>query len=418
MLASKKITENWDKNVHMNIIQKNPMAQQESQTQKILLCVTGLSPQIVTETLYALAVAQDTPWVPSEIRLLTTTRGAENAKLMLLSDQPGWFHRLCQDWSIPPIAFDHSHIEVIANSTGHPLQDILDDTDNQCAADSIADCVRRLTQDENTEIHASIAGGRKTMGFFLGYAMSLWGRGQDRLSHVLVSSPYESRAEFFYPTPTPFIIPAKDRGQDPLDASKARVWLGDIPFVRLRHLLPEALRAGQGKFADAVSAANTALDQISLDIDIARSVVRINGTSLRLQPMQFTLLALLAWRQKKHLPPLQAPSKETDDPEWKRQALRDLQDVLGDMNIPDSVYQRLTDAKAMGDTFNEQLSKFKKVLRDSGALPFRELVVRTEEHARARQRSYQLALSADQIHFVYPEIASKLAKTGLGSSAT
>jgi CRISPR-associated protein (TIGR02584 family) len=417
-LASPKIRKFWGKNCTMKIIQKSLVAQQESHKRKILLCVTGLSPQIVTETLYALAVAQDAPWIPSEIRLLTTTRGAENAKLMLLSEQPGWFHRLCQDWSLPRIAFDDSHIEVIANSAGQPLQDILDDADNQCAADSIADCVRRLTQDDSTEIHASIAGGRKTMGFFLGYAMSLWGRGQDRLSHVLVSSPYESRAEFFYPTPTPFVIPAKDRGQDPLDASKARVWLGDIPFVRLRHLLPETLRAGQGKFADAVSAANTALDQISLDIDIARSSIRINGTSLRLQPMQFALLTLLAWRQKKHMPPLQAPSKEIDEPEWKRQALRDLQEVLGEMNIPDSVYQRLTDAKAMGDTFNEQLSKFKKALRDSGALPFRELIVRTEEQARARQRSYQLALSADQIHFVHRETASKLAKTGFGSLET
>jgi hypothetical protein len=118
------------------------------------------------------------------------------------------------------------------------------------------------------------------------------------------------------------------------------------------------------------------------------------------------------------MPPLQAPSKEIDEPEWKRQALRDLQEVLGEMNIPDSVYQRLTDAKAMGDTFNEQLSKFKKALRDSGALPFRELIVRTEEQARARQRSYQLALSADQIHFVHRETASKLAKTGFGSLET
>jgi len=397
----------------MNITQTNQAAPHAAHRQKILLCVTGLSPQIVTETLYALAVAQDPPWIPSEIRLLTTTRGAENAKLMLLSDQPGWFHRLCQDWSLPRIAFDDSHIEVIANSKGHPLADILDDADNQCAADSIADCVRRLTQAENTEIHASIAGGRKTMGFFLGYAMSLWGRQQDRLSHVLVSSPYESRAEFFYPTPTPFVIPAKDRGQDPLDASKARVWLGDIPFVRLRHLLPQALRAGQGKFADAVSAANTALDQVSLEIDLARSAIRINGISVRLPPMQFALLTLLAWRQKNNLQPLRAPNKEVDDPEWKRQALFDLQKAIGEMNIRDSVYRRLIDARAMGDTFNEQLSKLSKALRDSGALPFREPILRTEGHAQARQRSYQLALSADHIHFVWPEATSKLAKISL-----
>ena len=402
----------------MNTIQRSQASRHSAQKSQILLCVTGLSPQIVTETLYALAVAQEVPWIPSEIRLLTTTRGAQNAKLMLLSDQPGWFHRLRQDWALPHIAFDESHIEVITSSAGEPLDDILDDADNQCAADCIADCVRRLTQDDHTAVHASMAGGRKTMGFFMGYAMSLWGRPQDRLSHVLVSAPYESRAEFFYPTPTPFVIAAKDRGQDPLDASKARVWLGNIPFVRLRHLLPETLRAGQGKFADAVSAANTALEHVSLEIDMAHSSIRLNGTRLRLQPMQFALLTLLAWRQKKHLPPLQAPNKEGDDPEWKQQGLRHLQDVWGEMNIPDSVYRRLIDTKAMGDTFNEQLSKLKRALRDSGALPFRELVVRTEEVARARQRHYQLALSASHIHFISPEAASKLAKPAPGSHQT
>jgi CRISPR-associated protein (TIGR02584 family) len=101
----------------MNITQTNQAAPHAAHRQKILLCVTGLSPQIVTETLYALAVAQDPPWIPSEIRLLTTTRGAENAKLMLLSDQPGWFYRLSQDWSLPRIAFDDSHIEVMVT---HP----------------------------------------------------------------------------------------------------------------------------------------------------------------------------------------------------------------------------------------------------------------------------------------------------------
>ena len=35
---------------------------------RILLAVTGLSPQIVTETLYALAVKGNPAWVPTEIR--------------------------------------------------------------------------------------------------------------------------------------------------------------------------------------------------------------------------------------------------------------------------------------------------------------------------------------------------------------
>ena len=57
---------------------------------RILLAVTGLSPQIVTETLYALAVAPEPgarAFVPSEIHLVTTRSGAEKARLALAPAQ-------------------------------------------------------------------------------------------------------------------------------------------------------------------------------------------------------------------------------------------------------------------------------------------------------------------------------------------
>ena len=37
-----------------------------SPPRRILLCVTGLTPQVVTETLYALAIAGDRPWIPAK----------------------------------------------------------------------------------------------------------------------------------------------------------------------------------------------------------------------------------------------------------------------------------------------------------------------------------------------------------------
>jgi len=80
---------------------------------RILVAVTGLSPQIVTETLYALAVAPaQAAFVPSEIHLITTRSGAEKARLALLSDDPGWFHQLCRDYALPPIGFAAKHIHV------------------------------------------------------------------------------------------------------------------------------------------------------------------------------------------------------------------------------------------------------------------------------------------------------------------
>ena len=56
----------------------------------------------------------------------------------------------------------------------------------------ITNLIRAFTADPESALHVSIAGGRKTMGFFLGYALSLYGRAQDKLSHVLVSPPFES----------------------------------------------------------------------------------------------------------------------------------------------------------------------------------------------------------------------------------
>jgi CRISPR-associated protein (TIGR02584 family) len=210
---------------------------------RVLLAVTGLSPQIVTETLYALAVDRRL-WVPTEIRIITTRHGAEKAEYALLSEDPGWFHRLCADYGLPQIAFGVENIHVVAGPDGSPLDDILDHADNAAVADFITEEVRALTADATASLHVSIAGGRKTMGFYLGYALSLFGRAQDRLSHVLVPPSLESKPEFFYPRP----------GDE-----NAKVYLGDIPFVRLRYGLPEHVVQGRARFSEAVEEAQNAV---------------------------------------------------------------------------------------------------------------------------------------------------------------
>lgn len=159
---------------------------------RILLAVTGLSPQIVTETLYTLATAISAPFIPTEIHLITTVEGAERARLALLSDEPGWFHRLCRDYRLPAIQFNETHIHILEDAAGKPLADIRSPEDNERAANFITEQVRKFTADPESSLHVSIAGGRKTMGYYLGYALSLYGREQDRLSHVLVSEPFES----------------------------------------------------------------------------------------------------------------------------------------------------------------------------------------------------------------------------------
>lgn len=261
---------------------------------RILIAVSGLSPQVLTESLYALAVAGSPPFVPDEIHLVTTEEGADRARLLLLSDDPGWYHRLCRDYKLPDDAFTAERIHLIRDAAGRPMADIRTPEDNAAAADFIIAIVRRLTADPDCAIHASIAGGRKTMGFYMGYAMSLLGRDQDRLSHVLVEQPFESLPHFFYPTPDKQIIYGRD--QQPLDTSTARIWLAEIPFVRMRGGIPDALREGACSFSAAVDAAERAFRAPELALDsVNRRLITPLG-ELSLPPADFAFYRWLAGR--------------------------------------------------------------------------------------------------------------------------
>ena len=264
---------------------------------RILVAVTGLSPQIVTETLYALAVGMEPskrPFVPTMIRLITTEEGARRARASLLNPGNGWFHRLLSDYRLPAIEFGPQHIVVLKDRIGQPLDDIRTRDDNELAADAITEQIRELTSDDETALHVSIAGGRKTMGFYVGYALSLYGRVQDRLSHVLVTTPYESHPEFFYPAPRRRMI--EDREGCRYDAHDARVTLADIPFVRLRDGLDSEMLASTPSFSAVVEHAQRAVPPVRLVLDPANCTVTAGGETFALKPSKFALYWLMASR--------------------------------------------------------------------------------------------------------------------------
>jgi hypothetical protein len=193
---------------------------------------------------------------------------------------------------------------VPADADGKPLEDIRTPADNERVADFITEQVRRLTADPAAELHASIAGGRKTMGFYLGYALSLYGRDQDRLSHVLVSPPFESQQEFFYPTPGERVIFTTGPNGGPLDTRDAQIVLAEIPFVRLRHGLPEDLLSGATTYSGAVEAATRTLGPPEVVIDLAGRRVRAGNATFTLPPAELAFYAWFARRKIDGLPPL------------------------------------------------------------------------------------------------------------------
>lgn len=269
----------------------------ETSSRRILLAVTGLSPQVVTETIYALAVRpQGRPsFVPTEVHLITTAEGHERARLALLSPDPGWFYRLRRDYNLPEITFSVDQIHLLVDDSGEPLADIRTPEDNERAADVITEMVRDLTSDPASALHVSIAGGRKTMGYYLGYALSLFGRPQDRLSHVLVGEPFESSWDFFYPTPTSRII-TTTRDNKLADCADAQVTLAEIPFVRLRDGQPERLLRGHVRFSEAVAAASRAYAPPRLVLKITDRSAWADGERLDIGQTDFALLVWLAER--------------------------------------------------------------------------------------------------------------------------
>ena len=269
---------------------------------RILLAVTGLTPQIVTETLYVLAVKQEPAWIPTEIRLVTTREGAERARFELLHEDSAWFHRLRADYGLPEITFDTDCIRVLEGIGGQPLDDIRSPEENTHTADFITEQVRALTEDAGSALHVSIAGGRKTMGFYLGYALSLYGRLQDRLSHVLVSPPFESHREFFYPSPRSELIHTPPPNGRPYDKQDAEVTLAEIPFVRMRDGLSGELIEGRTSFSGAVAEAQRVLPPVSLVLDPSGREVTAGGETFVLRPSQFAFYWMLAERAHANAP--------------------------------------------------------------------------------------------------------------------
>ena len=360
---------------------------------RILLAVSGLSPQIVTETLYALVTDLQAPFVPTEIHLITTQEGANRAKLALLSTDLGWFHKLCTDYRLPYIAFTHDHIHVMQDDSGALMQDIRSPQDNRACADFITAQVRTLSADPNAAMHVSIAGGRKTMGFYLGYALSLYGRSQDRLSHVLVSEPFENSFDFFYPTPYSHVLQTRDNKL--ADTATAIITLAEIPFVSLRHGLPVGLLTGQASFSETVAAAQTALAAPRLELNLRGRYIMAGSKRIELPPAELALLAVFARRAQKSDQALAAPAKTAYDMPWGELFMREYRLIIGILGNGDATEIALRQGME-GEYFSQHKSKLAKFLKTALGPAAPAYII---NDGGTRPGRYSLTLSPDAISF-------------------
>ncbi|MEW6108098.1 MAG: CRISPR-associated ring nuclease Csm6 [Nitrospirota bacterium] len=257
---------------------------------EIFIFIAGSTPQVVTETIYALAVRKP-PVYPDEIYVITTAKGRNIVKDALINK--GYFKGLLKEYSIPPCSLKESSF-IVPEKAGQPLEDIKTAAENEIMGDLITSFVRERTGDPTARLHCSIAGGRKTMSFYLGSALQLFGRPWDRLYHVLVTPEFESHPEFFYK-------PIKNRGiaanDKKLNTQNAEILLAELPFIRLR----EKISLERSSFGDLVKEGQREIDmarvQPEVRINLTERTIAIGSQAVKLTP--FHLMVYTAYLRQK-----------------------------------------------------------------------------------------------------------------------
>ncbi len=369
------------------------MSEPTAFTRRALLAVVGLTPQVVTETLWALATRADEPFRPTELVVVTTAEGCERLLLTLLDEDRGQLRALAAEIGRPDLAaiLTPERIHVARDGQGAPLPDIRTPEDHVAVADLLTRLIGSLTADPDCALHVSIAGGRKTMSFLAGYVLSLFARPQDRLSHVLVAQPFESHPQFFFPPARPQVLLVPPDGR-PVRTDAAAVTLAEIPFVRLRDRLPaELLRDGAG-FAQAVRAAQAGVEDPELVIDVTQASVSVGGRPLALQPVQLAFLLALARRCR----------AQADGINWRDIGPREILGAYDDLfrhraGQRERLAQTLKDGVAR-DWWLERRSRHDKLV--NAALGWRAAPYRIERVGTRPFSRYRLALPPERIRIL------------------
>ncbi|HXF91712.1 MAG TPA: CRISPR-associated ring nuclease Csm6 [Nitrospiraceae bacterium] len=260
----------------------------------VLVAVGGLTPQVVTETLWALH-HRTPPIHPAEVWILTTQAGRKACLEKLLRANRA-LARFIREYRPKPMPrCQASHVIILKGADGKPLDDVRSERDNQAIADQLAEFIRKQVERSDVRLHCSVAGGRKTMGVLLASALQLFGRAEDRLYHVLVSPEFESIEEFFFPPRRPRWL--TDKNGRRLLTSQASIELAELPYVRLRGLMAQAPPIAATSFGKLVTLANQRLslwhDPDPLYLDGRAKRIWIGNRPLPLTPAMMTLYRAL-----------------------------------------------------------------------------------------------------------------------------
>ncbi len=259
---------------------------------EVLALVVGTTPQVITETICAL-VQQKPPVYPEKIYVITSAVGKKTAEERLIDH--GLFQAFAKEFKLDKPTLTRNDFVVVRDSACREIEDITGAEESEALGDVITSLIRDLASDPSVRLHCSIAGGRKTMSFYMGAALQLFGRPWDKLYHVLVTPDFESNPLFFYKPRRNKLIETRlpDGSTRKLNTKNADIHLMELPFIRLREKL-----SLQGKnFRDLVTEGQREIDaaaiQPALTLSLESRTVRIGSHIIEIVPVQLMIYATL-----------------------------------------------------------------------------------------------------------------------------
>lgn len=255
---------------------------------EILVFFVGATPQIVTESIYALS-QQDPPVYAHEVYIITTSHGKRRVEETLVKQ--GILARLCTEYDLPPIELTDGSFLVIRDSNGDELDDIRTVEANEAAGDQIAIFLQEKSADPYCRLHCSLAGGRKSMSYYMGISFQLFARQWDKLYHVLVSADFELNDHFYYKPKKNQQIEARyrDGRVKRLNTDDAEISLVELPLILLRNKLPVGGNGVREMVAEGQRNIDSATVQQPLVIDLSERTLYIGKTPIELLPTQLMI---------------------------------------------------------------------------------------------------------------------------------
>ncbi|RLA06454.1 MAG: TIGR02584 family CRISPR-associated protein [Gammaproteobacteria bacterium] len=362
----------------------------KKQKHKILIITIGKSPQVLTETLYVMAIDKKLA-VPDEIYVLTTKDGAKKSRQKLMS-KTGEVAKLCDEYNLPKIKFTNKNIITIKDANNLPMEDIRTEDDNQQTADQITNFMRVICQDDNNQLFVCLSGGRKTFSYYMGMAMTLFGREQDVLSHVLVDKDYEFVADFFYPTKQAKWL--KNNNGKKINCQDAKITLSQIPYIRLREILTAPIINKNLNFTETVTDAQNKVLGNLLHINKKQRTVRLKHYTCKLSPVLFSFYLWIITNQKNNKTGTICPPHHTYSQKHAAEFLKIYQEVKGKYFDTDTTKNGLVDGMDNA-FFMEKKSRIKKELTKTFGIKARHIWIKNIGIRNAC--NYQVPLSNDQI---------------------